>query len=110
MGTKRTHSEANGETAGHKRSHGHHGKPWAKRQKTDVGSDEKLVDIKKRARALERLLALDNTKIPADKLNDLQRELAAHKQRIAEAKAKKHRSYMIKKYHMVRFFGMPSWI
>jgi hypothetical protein len=68
-------------------------------------SEENFGAIRKRARAIERLLARDNLKIPADKQNELERELAAHKQRIAEGKAKKHRSYMIGKYHMVRFFG-----
>ena len=62
--------------------------------------------IKKRARAIERLLARDNLKIPANKQNDLERELAAHKRRIEDARTKKDRSRMIQKYHMVRFFGM----
>ncbi|KAK0646580.1 hypothetical protein B0T16DRAFT_458484 [Cercophora newfieldiana] len=104
MGQKRTHSEA--EPSGHQeggRSRPGPQKHWSKRQKVDV-TEENLGAIKKRARAIERLLAKDDLKIPANKQNDLERELGAHKQRIAEAKAKKHRSYMIGKYHMVRFF------
>ncbi|KXX76470.1 rRNA-processing protein EFG1 [Madurella mycetomatis] len=66
--------------------------------------DDSLNGIKKRARAIERLLARDNLKIPANKQNELERELAAHRERIAEARAKKERSKMIQKYHMVRFF------
>ncbi|KAL2201363.1 hypothetical protein P885DRAFT_26720 [Corynascus similis CBS 632.67] len=65
---------------------------------------ESLSAIKKRARAIERLLARDNLKIPANKQNDLERELAAHKQRIEDMRMKKERSKMIQKYHMVRFF------
>lgn len=113
MGKKRPHSEADGEGSGHSYSHSHGkrpqgNKPWAKRQKVDSSEAESLTAIKKRARALERLLSLDQTKVPADKLNELQRELAAQKRRIAEATAKKQRSKMIGKYHMVRFFGMSS--
>ncbi|GAB1320601.1 rRNA-processing protein efg1 [Madurella fahalii] len=66
--------------------------------------DDSLNGIKKRARAIERLLARDNLKIPANKQNELERELAAHRERIAEAQTKKERSKMIQKYHMVRFF------
>jgi hypothetical protein len=105
MGKKRPHSES--EPSGHQED----GRPrqgpqkhWSKRQKVDLG-EAGLGAIKKRARALERLLAKDDLKIPANKQNELERELAAHKQRIAAAQAKKHRSNMIGKYHMVRFFG-----
>jgi len=80
-------------------------KHWSKRPKVDV-SEENLGAIKKRARAIERLLAREDLlKLPANKQEELKRELGAHRQRIVEAKAKKHRSYMIGKYHMVRFFG-----
>jgi hypothetical protein len=108
MGKKRPHSES--EPSGHQedgRSRPGPQKHWSKRQKVDL-SEAGLGTIKKRARALERLLAKEDLKIPADKQNDLERELAAHKQRIADAMAKKHRSYMIGKYHMVRFFGMST--
>lgn len=109
MGQKRSHSEVDGDSSSRPHSHNNNGKRpghkhFAKKQKVDAG-EEKTYQIKKRARAIERLLARENTKMPADKLNELKRELAAHKQRIAEAEAKKHRSKMIGKYHMVRFFG-----
>jgi len=107
MAEKRSHSEANASennnAHGGGKNRAHAKKPW-KRQKVDV-SAENLATIKKRARALERLFSKDNSKIPADKQIELERELAAHKKRIAEAAAKKHRSDMIGKYHMVRFFG-----
>lgn len=66
---------------------------------------ENNTAIKKRARAIERLLAHDPEKLPAHKKRELERELAAHKRRIADAQYKKIRSKMISKYHMVRFFG-----
>jgi hypothetical protein len=77
---------------------------------------DSLNAIKKRARTIERLLAKtekDGLKLPSNKQRDLERELAAHKDRIQDARTKKDRSKMIQKYHMVRFFGMsPSvtWI
>ncbi|KAM7202096.1 DUF2361 domain containing protein [Naviculisporaceae sp. PSN 640] len=76
-------------------------KPKPKRQKVTDGN---MGWIKKRARAIERLFEHDNSKMPANVRKDLERELAAHKQRIAEDRQKKHRSKMIGKYHMVRFF------
>ncbi len=66
---------------------------------------DSLNAIKKRARTIERLLARDNVKLPANKQKDLERELAAHRLRIEDARMKKDRSKMIQKYHMVRFFG-----
>ncbi|SPQ22361.1 3813dcfe-cf73-4d13-8564-9e9d4aa4a947 [Thermothielavioides terrestris] len=107
MGKKRPHPD--GESAGHssgdetrkrpRTSRPH--KPIPRNQEADKPS---LSAIKKRARAIERLLARDNLNIPANKQNELERELAAHKQRIEDARAKKERNKMIKKYHMVRFF------
>lgn len=77
-------------------------KPKQKRQKV---ADGNMGWIKKRARAIERLFEHDNSKMPANVRKDLERELAAHKQRIAEDRQKKFRNKMIGKYHMVRFFG-----
>lgn len=79
----------------------------AKRQKTTQKiNDGNLSQIKKRVRAIERLLEHKNEKLPANVRNDLGRELKAHKQRIADESDKRLRSKMISKYHMVRFFGM----
>ncbi|KAL1836007.1 hypothetical protein VTJ49DRAFT_5699 [Mycothermus thermophilus] len=84
-----------------------HGKPHHKKPRKDVDL-ESINAIKKRARAIERLLARDDAKedgkLPANKRIELERELAAHKQRIEDAHVKKERSKMISKYHMVRFF------
>lgn len=67
---------------------------------------DSLTAIKKRARAIERLLARGgDLQLPATKQKDLERELAAHKQRIEGAREKKERGRMIGRYHMVRFFG-----
>jgi hypothetical protein len=113
MGNKRPHADA--EPSGQ-----HYENPDRKRLRTGNTTNNRphrpkpaVVDldsinaIKKRARAIERLLARDNLKLPSHKQRDLERELAAHKQRIEDARSKKDRSKMIQKYHMVRFFGMP---
>ncbi|KAK4106629.1 hypothetical protein N658DRAFT_415965 [Parathielavia hyrcaniae] len=105
MGKKRPHSE--GESSGPAVEDGARKRPRINRphkSKPAAANPDSLSAIKKRARAIERLLARDNVKLPANKQNDLERELAAHKQRIADMGFKKERSKMIAKYHMVRFF------
>jgi hypothetical protein len=88
-----------------KPSHTHHQYP--KRQKTDGGDN--INWVKKRARNIERLLQKkqeeDGAALPANKRVELERELAAHRQRIAAHRDHKSRSKMISRYHMVRFFG-----
>ncbi|KAK8126744.1 rRNA-processing efg-1 [Apiospora kogelbergensis] len=59
--------------------------------------------LKKRARNIERQFR-SAQKLPADKRNELERELAHSKQKIQEASNEKQRKQMITKYHMVRFF------
>jgi hypothetical protein len=107
MGKKRPHPDA--ESSGHGPEDGIRKRQRPNRphkSKPQDANTDSLNAIKKRARAIERLLARDNLKLPANKQNDLERELAAHKQRIEDARHKKERSKMIQKYHMVRFFGM----
>jgi hypothetical protein len=114
MGYKRSHP--GGEAGGHDHENpdrkrlrtGHTPKVYKARPKTPAVENDGLNAIKKRARAIERLLARDNLKLPATKQKDLERELAAHKMRIEDARTKKERGRMIQKYHMVRFFG-TSW-
>ena len=77
-------------------------KPRPRREKATDGN---MGWIKKRARTIERLFEHDQAKMPANVKKDLESELAAHKQRIAEDRQRKYRSKMIGKYHMVRFFG-----
>jgi hypothetical protein len=106
MGTKRSFSEVESSNPGD-----HHGakehrhrdkKPQFKKLKR---KEENINWVKKRARTIERLFQRDNAKLPANVQKDLERELAAHKQRIEDEKFRKRRSDMIGKYHMVRFFG-----
>jgi DNA topoisomerase VI subunit B len=107
MGNKRPHPDA--ESWGHGSEDGTRKRPKTNRPhkpRPKPVDHDSMTAIKKRARAIERLLARDNLKLPANKQNDLERELAAHKQRIEDFRAKKERSKMIQKYHMVRFFGM----
>ncbi|RYP36827.1 hypothetical protein DL767_003217 [Monosporascus sp. MG133] len=59
--------------------------------------------LKKRARTIERRFRAGQN-LPANVQNDMERELAHHKQKISEVEDEKHRKSMIKKYHMVRFF------
>jgi len=60
--------------------------------------------IKKRLRDVTR--KLDRAEdLPADVRIESERALAAHQQELAAAQAEKIRQKMIKKYHMVRFFG-----
>ncbi|KAK4165294.1 hypothetical protein QBC43DRAFT_260105 [Cladorrhinum sp. PSN259] len=103
MGIKRSRSEAH-------TSNNDHVHPDRKKARTHKHKPKKPIDIdslsaiKKRARAIERLLSRDTSNIPANKQNELERELDAHKQRIKDAEYKRFRSNMISKYHMVRFF------
>lgn len=60
--------------------------------------------VKKRIRDVTRLLSRAED-LPADVRLENERALAAYKQELAEADEEKVRQRMIKKYHMVRFFG-----
>lgn len=64
--------------------------------------------IKKRIRDVTRRLERSEN-APADKKLEDERALAAYQQELASAEAEKIRQKMIKKYHMVRFFGMYSF-
>ena len=61
--------------------------------------------IKKRIRTIERRFNRETDSMPSNVQKDLERELAAHQQRLAGFQTKKLRQKMITKYHMVRFFG-----
>jgi hypothetical protein len=67
---------------------------------------------RKRIRAIERTFQRAKS-LPANKRNELERELAAHKATLAgrstDQASRKKREAMISKYHMVRFFGMSSF-
>lgn len=61
--------------------------------------------IKKKIRDVSRRLERSET-VPADIRVQDERALATYEQELAEAEAEKTRQKLIKKYHMVRFFGM----
>lgn len=105
MGIKRPFSEVESSN-GHPREY-HGAREQRKKQKTKPlkRKEENISWVKKRARTIERMFQRDSSKLPANVQKDLERELAAHKQRIQDAEFKKRRSKMIGKYHMVRFFG-----
>jgi hypothetical protein len=63
--------------------------------------------IKKRIRDVRRRLDHADD-LPADVRIEDERALAAYEQELAAADAEKTKQKMIKKYHMVRFFGMIS--
>ncbi|KAK7923271.1 hypothetical protein PG985_007342 [Apiospora marii] len=91
-----------------KHSDGDAGSQAPKRRKNTNGRITKarpdnLNWMKKRARTIERRFRIGQN-LPADKRNDLERELGHYKQKIQEASGGKYRGQMIKKYHMVRFF------
>ncbi|KAJ3498081.1 hypothetical protein NLG97_g1396 [Lecanicillium saksenae] len=77
-----------------------HQKYSAGRHKAKHGTTEWA---KKRTRSIQRAMSR-NADIPANLRNDMERELAAHKNTIADNGFQRRRSAMISKYHMVRFF------
>lgn len=62
-------------------------------------------DIKRRIRDVTRRLERVED-LPANVRIEDERALAAYQQELAAAEAEKTRQKMIKRYHMVRFFGM----
>jgi len=67
-------------------------------------SDTSINPLKKRQRDLARLLAHTDA-LPADVKIGYERELASCRHDLQIAQDKLRRNQMIKKYHMVRFFG-----
>lgn len=68
-------------------------------------SETSVNPLKKRQRDLTRLLAhTDN--LPADVKIGYERELASCRHDLEIAQGRLYRNQMIKKYHMVRFFGL----
>lgn len=80
----------------------------AKRQKQKQGRrsfapPKNLNETKKRARNIERQLR-GAKKLPADKRNDLERELAHLKRKVVDTEEGKRTKKIISKYHMIRFY------
>jgi hypothetical protein len=65
--------------------------------------------VKKRIRDVTRLLARSED-LPADVRLENERALAAYQQELNAADEEKTRQRMIKKYHMVRFFGKSEFL
>lgn len=113
MATKRKHQEVEPQEAIHpSRQSQVQGsvKPAKKFRKTEPYEFKKQAHtwsvnaIKKRIRDVTRRLERSED-LPADvKLED-ERALVAYQQELAAAEAENIRQKMIKKYHMVRFFG-----
>ena len=78
-----------------------HKKQKFKKHKAKEGS---MNWLKKRARTIERRFQRDEN-LPIDVKRELERELASHRQTVDRSAGDKKRKNMIKKYHMIRFFG-----
>lgn len=85
-------------------------KPAKKRRRTEPAEVKRQVHvssvnaIKKSIRDVTRRLARGED-MPANVRLENERALEAYQQELAAAEAEKIRQKMIKKYHMVRFFG-----
>ena len=108
MSSKRKYSEFD---AGHsvagearERTSGHQGFKFKKRRSTAGDKPTSVNWLKKRARTIERRLNRGDS-LPANVQHDLEKELDHHKQKLNDLADGKKRGAMIKKYHMVRFFG-----
>ncbi|OTB08396.1 hypothetical protein M426DRAFT_7712 [Hypoxylon sp. CI-4A] len=97
------HAEASGQDGGRERNSGHHAFKKAKNTKKINVKPDNVNWLKKRVRTIERRFKTGHN-MPATVQNELERELAHHKQKIDEVTDEKKRKSMISKYHMVRFF------
>ncbi|KAF3003842.1 18S rRNA maturation protein [Neopestalotiopsis sp. 37M] len=90
------HGESYGNGMGGKRQKNRQGR-------RTVAPPKNLNDTKRRARNIERALR-GAEKLPADKRNDLERELSHLKQKIVDGEEGKKTKKIISKYHMIRFY------
>jgi rRNA-processing protein Efg1 len=117
MGTKRKHQEIELQEAVHAsrqaQVYGSTSQPAKKPRRFEPPVQRKRAHassvnaIKKRIRDVTRKLERADD-LPADVRAEDERALAAYQQELASAEAEKIRQKMIKKYHMVRFFGKWS--
>ncbi|KAI8957125.1 hypothetical protein F5Y11DRAFT_104923 [Daldinia sp. FL1419] len=109
MSSKRKFSEFRADSSSqdgpHERMSGSHApkKFNNKKPKKSKAKPDNINWLKKRVRTIERRFKMGQN-MPANVQNELERELAHHQQKIAEAVDEKKRKTMITKYHMVRFF------
>jgi outer membrane biosynthesis protein TonB len=119
MATKRKHEESEQQEAVHAERqaqvYGSNPKPAKKPRRIESTAPKKkqahassVNAIKKRIRDVRRRLERADD-LPADVRIENERALAAYEQELVAALAEKTRQKMIKKYHMVRFFGMAEY-
>jgi len=117
MAQKRKHSESEAEQSVHAsrqfQVYGSNPKPTKKPRRFEPPVQRKQAHassvnaIKKRIRDVTRKLERGED-LPANIRIEGERALAAYQQELEAAQAEKIRQKMIKKYHMVRFFGMAQ--
>jgi len=116
MALKRKHEESEPQEVVHEsrqfQVYGNTSKPAKKPRKSEPVYKKQahmssVNAIKKRIRDVTRKLERAED-IPANVRIEDERALAAYQQELAAAEAEKTRQKMIKKYHMVRFFGMHT--
>lgn len=114
MAGKRKHDDSEAREAVHEsrkfQVYGDESKPAKKPRRQEPKVHKKQAhassvnDIKKRIRDVTRRLERVED-LPANVRIEDERALAAYQQELADAEAEKTRQKMIKRYHMVRFFG-----
>jgi hypothetical protein len=115
MAPKRKHQESEPQETVHAsrqyQVYGNNPKPAKKPRRTEPPVYKKQAHassvnaIKKRIRDVTRKLERSED-LPANVRIEDERALAAYQQELAAAESEKVRQKMIKRYHMVRFFGM----
>ena len=112
MATKRTHAESEGvHESRQAQVYDPSSKPPKKQRRSEPRIPRKQVHassvnaVKKHIRDVSRRLQRSQN-LPADVRVDSERALAGYQQELAAAAEEKTRQKIIKRYHMVRFFGM----
>lgn len=111
MATKRTHAAMEGVHPSRQAQVPGSTKPSKKPRRAEQPIHKKQMHassvnaIKKRIRDVKRRLERSDN-LPATVRVEDERALAAYEQELAAADEEKARQKMIKRYHMVRFFGM----
>ena len=117
MAPKRKHQDSEPQESVHAsrqfQVYGNNPKPAKKPRRTELPVYKKQAHassvnaIKKRIRDVTRKLERSED-LPANVRIEDERALAAYQQELVAAEAEKIRQKMIKRYHMVRFFGMGA--
>lgn len=82
-------------------------RPQKKQRLKHKAKEGTLNWTKKRIRTIERCLHRDGH-LPDHVRRELERELDSHRQTVDRAAEEKKRKDMIRRYHMIRFFGETS--